>query len=108
MRCRWDAPDGTRSVVLSCGTVQELRSLVIEAFLSLPRRGPEVGGLLLGRTPPGEPGVLRIEAFEEIPCEHRFGPSYVLSGDDRTRFAETLRRRRPEGAPMVVGFFRSF
>ena len=108
MRCRWDAPDGTRSVHLSCATVDGLRRRVIEAWMTPPRRGTEIGGLLLGRFPPAEPGGLQVEAFEEVPCEHRYGPLYILSADDRNCLAEAVRRHRPEGSPMVVGFFHSF
>lgn len=82
--------------------------MAIDALMSLPKRGPEIGGLLLGRKRSDEPGVLRIDAFEEIPCEHRYGPSYVLSADDRSGLSEALQRRRPEGSPVVVGFFRSY
>jgi hypothetical protein len=108
MHCRWDSSDGAHSVILSCGLVEELRTSVVDAFLSLPRRGAEVGGLLLGRFLPGSPAGIQIEAMEEVPCEHRYGPSYVLSDDDRAHFRQRLARPLPEGSPQVVGFYRSY
>src|SRR5690349_6801119 len=69
------APDGT-AVLLAASAVKSLRMRTIEAFTSLPRRGMEIGGLLYGEASPGE---TRIHAFEEVACEHRYGPSYTLS-----------------------------
>ncbi len=63
--------------------------------------------MLLGRIPPDQPGVFEVEAFEEIACEHRRGPSYALSPEDHERLAEAAGRQRPESDPQVIGFFRS-
>jgi proteasome lid subunit RPN8/RPN11 len=73
---------------------------------AVPRRGAEVGGILIGsRTPQ----CIVVEDFEPIPSEHRFGPSYVLSDSDRALLVETLdyfRSERPHGLD-VVGWYRS-
>ena len=69
---------------LSATTVRELRAKAIQAFLSLPRRGVETGGLLFGSQRDGQ---LFIQRFEEVACEHRYGPSFALSNDDRARLA---------------------
>ena len=100
--CRWDSPGGTESLFLSAGTVRELRAKAIEAFLSLPRRGVETGGLLFGNQ---RDGRLFIQGFEEIPCEHRYGPSFALSKDDRARLTERLAR---DSSPTVIGVYRSY
>ncbi len=100
--CRWDAPGGTGSLLLSASTVRDLRAKAIQAFLSLPRRGVETGGLLFGSQ---QDGQLFIQGFEPIPCEHRYGPSFTLSDDDRTRLKEILGR---SGLPPVIGFYRSY
>lgn len=84
--------------------VRDLRRLAIEGFLALPRRGIEVGGILLGEA---NSKGMRIEAFEEIPCEHRYGPSYALSDNDRAQMVELLESRQANQPP-VAGFFRSF
>lgn len=84
--------------------VRDLRRLAIEGFLALPRRGIEVGGILFGETNSKE---IRIQGFEEVPCEHRYGPSYALSDSDRAKMAELLESRRAIEPP-VAGFFRSY
>ncbi len=102
--CRWEAQGGRR-VLLSAPVVEGLRARAIEALLALPRRGLEIGGLLYGH---GGPNALRVEAFEEIACEHAYGPSYALSEADRERSEEILTRRTQTGTTPVAGFFRSF
>ena len=87
---------------LSATTVRELRAKAIQAFLSLPRRGVETGGLLFGSQRDGQ---LFIQGFEEVACEHRYGPSFALSNDDRARLAERLART---SSPPVIGIYRSY
>jgi hypothetical protein len=76
----------------------------MEAFLSLPKRGLEVGGVLYGRE---LPEGTQIEGFEEAPCEHRYGPSYSLSPTDREQLSAMLEQSQ-KGRTPIVGFFRSF
>ena len=64
----------------------------------------EVGGVLLGIT---HDDAVKLEGFEEVACEHRYGPSYALSGDDRLALQQLLAGWPATKAP-VVGFFRSF
>jgi hypothetical protein len=75
---------------------------------AIPKRGMEIGGLLFGnvRLDAGVP-VFEITAAEEVPCEHRFGPSYTLDKQDRNRLSMLLARRRRDGSPPVIGFYRS-
>lgn len=84
----------------------ELQAHAMLASLALPRRGAEAGGLLLGEIDPYNPRILRVTAFEEIICEHRYGPAFVLSDADRARLAEAL--ERPDRPSRVVGLYRSF
>ena len=106
MPCRWDAPDRSRTVLLERGVVEELRASAIQESLSLLRRGAEVGGILWGEIDPYNPRVVHVAGCEEIPCEHRYGPAFVLSDDDRSRLGETL--RKSDGPNHVVGLYRSF
>jgi TonB family protein len=106
MPYRWVAPNGAQSVICDCALIDELRNQVIEAFLLLPRRGMEVGGLLLGRVE--EHGVVHIEGFESIPCEHRYGPSFILSDDERAGLRGALALRYNGKSPTVVGLYRSY
>ena len=74
-----------------------------EAFKSLPRRGLEIGGLLLGsvRTSAGHT-TISIEDYQPVPSEHRFGPSYVLSQADLASFDESFAHH-----PQAVGMYRT-
>ena len=100
MRRRWDAPDGSASVSFTCEDVDRLRGLTIDAFLSLPKRGVEIGGFLLGKIESADPLMISIEGFEPVPCEHKYGPSYVLSEADRGHFTKVLDRLNRRGFPI--------
>lgn len=82
---------------------------VIEGFKALPKRGAEVGGLLLGRVEDGKPAVVVVEDFEPVLCEYRFGPSFHVSESDRQTLEESLSwfRGGSHAGLAVVGFYRS-
>jgi hypothetical protein len=44
---QWDSPDGQQLVELPAAMIRELRAAAIDAFCAIPRRGVEIGGLLL-------------------------------------------------------------
>jgi len=98
----WESCADGRRVLFSESVAVELRMVAIKGFTALRRRGLEMGGLLFGGRDSGE---WRIEGLLEVPCEHRYGPSYTLSDTDREKLTELLARRRP--GPTVVGFYRS-
>src|SRR5436305_10604361 len=80
----WQAPGKRVSVSLSLEVVDLLSLAVTAGFQSLPRRGLEVGGFLLGTTRrEGDAIVVEINKFEPLECEHAVGPSYLLSAMDR-------------------------
>jgi hypothetical protein len=78
-------------------------STVIDGFGSVPKRGAEVGGVLLGARS-REDGVLQvaIDDYLPVPCAHRFGPSFVLSDDDLAEFENIVGQNES-----VIGFYRS-
>jgi len=88
--------------------------MMLEALGGLGRlargRGAEVGGILLGAAErEGARRLVRVEDFLSIPCEHAYGPSYVLSASDKQRLVEALEqfRRVPERRIYAVGYWRS-
>jgi hypothetical protein len=93
-----------RCVSLNETVARELHMFAIQGFTALRRRGLEVGGLLLGHSANDE---LRVESFQEVPCEHRYGPSYALSDTDRENLTALLAQSRTRDA-QVIGAFRSF
>jgi hypothetical protein len=102
----WAPPGQTFSVQLDLGVVERLGGEVLRGFGAVPKRGAEVGGLLLGRI---DGDVIRVEDFEPIPCAYRRGPSYLLTGEENAVFADACQRwqNRSAGASYAVGYYRS-
>ncbi len=100
----WEVPGKKVSVRLDFGAVDRLLIEVMRGFGAIPKRGAEVGGLLLGRVERTEDGaVAHVEDFEPVACEHRRGPSYLLSEADMAGFADAVSRF----GGRVVGIYRS-
>jgi hypothetical protein len=74
-----------------------LHTVCLEATLGLrklAKGGLEVGGVLFGaRTE----GLIRVLAVRPLGCEHRFGPSFVLSDTDEARLQELLTNYKTDG-----------
>jgi hypothetical protein len=106
---RWEVPDKPVAVELDLAVVDSLSAEILRAVGAVPRRGIEVGGILLGTVTPGSPALVHIRDFEAVPIEYMHGPSYVPSERDFARFAEAVRRPHasPEGPLHAVGYYRS-
>jgi len=102
MYCHWQSPDGKHTVNIRWTVLEQLRNRVTEAFLSLPGRGAEVGGILYGHA---DEDRVSVDEVREISCEHRFGPSFVLSTTDREALKATLAGKQDL---QVVGAYRSY
>ena len=104
----WAVPGKAIRVRLAFEVIDRMNIDIMQGFGAVPRRGAEVGGILLGRVEEGGASVL-VEDFETVPCEHLYGPSYQLSEADRQRLAEALERRRSQSGPAsgIVGLYRS-
>jgi hypothetical protein len=99
----WEPPEERISIQLRLDVMERMERDVIEAFKALPKRGAEVGGLLLGRAEQGDPRRVFINDFVPVACEYRRGPSYFLSETDLAELERTLSRCQSR----VVGFYRS-
>jgi len=104
----WEVPGKWISIELSLDLVDRLQQDVIRGFGALPRRGAEVGGILLGAVSGGG-RVVRVEDYQEVPIEYRRGPSYLLSEVDTKAFEAELAQLRNNGASAgrPIGYFRS-
>jgi hypothetical protein len=103
----WHVPGKPVSICLSHDVAQALRKRRRRWFGLLRGRAPENGGILLGTEErDGEQLVLRIEDSLEVPCEHLFGPSYCLSGDDQDNLRRALDEFRT-GRTRPLGFYRT-
>lgn len=74
------------------------------AFKQVPRRGLEIGGILLGRGEAEQDSVrLWIDGYRTVESEHRWGPSYLLSDTD----FEHLREDVQGCGTAALGLFRT-
>ena len=105
----WEVPGKPLTVHLHLEVVDRMASEVMRGFGAVPKRGAEVGGVLIGSIEPGEPSIVRIEDFEPIECDYKRGPSYLFSADDQAAFDDACVRWRREDSPQAyaVGYFRS-
>ncbi len=103
----WEVPGKPMAVYLSRAVSG---AILLEGRRGLmPRRRPEVGGILLGRVTVEETVTIRIEACIGIPCEHLFGPSYALSETEKQalRHAVLQYGSSAETELHAVGFYRT-
>lgn len=95
--------DSGAVVRFSLDGLDGLQGEVMTGFGAIPRRGAEVGGILLGHAAGAE---VWVDGFAIVPCEHRRGPSYLLSDLDRETFAKTF-AEHAKAEQYPVGLFRS-
>ena len=96
----WRVPGQPVVVHLSIDVVDRMGADIMRGFGLVPKRGAEVGGILLGTI---KSGTVRIEDFEAIPCTYARGPSFLLTDAERAVFEEVCQRRSAE----IVGYYRS-
>jgi hypothetical protein len=105
----WEIPGKPVAVHLHLDVVDRLLAEVMRGFGAVPKRGAEVGGILLGTIEDGDTSIVRIEDFEPVACEYKRGPSYAFAGEDGREFEEACERWRPDASrpAYAVGYFRS-
>ncbi|MGH9559529.1 MAG: hypothetical protein ACRD30_09840 [Bryobacteraceae bacterium] len=105
----WEVPGASIAVHMHLGAMEGILADALSGFGILPKRGAEVGGLLLGAVEMGEPTVVRVERFEPVDCEYGRGPSYLLTGTDREALETAVANWQPDPLKKlsVVGFYRS-
>ncbi len=105
----WQAPGKPLAVHLSLDVVERLNADVMRGLAAVPKRGAEVGGVLLGRIEPGETTVVRVDDFQPIPCEYRRGPSYYLTESEQESLGNAARAERAtqSGVLQTVAYYRS-
>lgn len=105
----WKPAGKPISVQLQFDVVDRILLEVMRGFGAVPKRGAEVGGILLGTTEvQGDRVVVKVEDFEIVECDHASGPSYILSEDDRAGFAEAMDRYKhgTDRRLYAVGYYR--
>jgi hypothetical protein len=102
---RWSPEGSPLSVEYPLEEMAKIRDAAIIGFHRLAKRGIECGGILYGNR---EGRKITILQSREIRCEHRSGPSFILSDSDQDRLRQQLESREPELGDLVpVGFYVS-
>ena len=102
--CVWAQASRNFAIHIPPEVIRSLGTESLVAFKSVPRRGLETGGILLGRTEfLGDTTTFWIEGFASIESEHRFGPSYLLSDSDFVHLQAELMRN----GTASLGIYRS-
>ena len=103
----WQVPGQPAVVHLSIDVVDRMGADILRGFGLVPKRGAEVGGILIGTVTrdnsAGGVSTIRIEDFEPVPCTYARGPSYLLTDAERESFEEVCQRRGTN----AVGYYRS-
>ena len=103
----WQIPGRPIAIHLSLNVVDGILQEVMRGFGAVPRRGAEVGGILLGSAQEGEGKLLvEIREFQLLKIEYKLGPSYLLSPADIENLQRVLAAHR-ESKLAPVGYFRS-
>jgi hypothetical protein len=105
----WEVEGKPVAVHLNLDVVDRILGEVMRGFAAVPKRGAEVGGVLLGTIEHGDVAIVHVEDFEAVQSPYKHGPSYSLDPEDRARFKETCRRWQPDESRPVyaVGYYRS-
>ena len=103
----WEVPGKSVSIHLSLDVVDRLLQDSMRGFGAVPKRGAEVGGVLLGSVESADGPRVRVDDYELVPIEYKRGPSYLLSEPDLETFTEVMERLRSRKELAPVGFFRS-
>ena len=105
----WEPEGKSIKILMDFDVIDRLSQDVMRGFGAVPRRGAEVGGVLIGTVEAGDKLVVHIRDFESVPCPHKRGPSFLLTEEDEPVFAATVERsrQRNERGLHAIGYFRS-
>lgn len=84
---RWRAEGGAAEVTYSLAAMESMRRAALEGLQRIPKRGLEVGGVLLGAR---DGGSVHVSDWRPIACEHARGPAFLLSEADEAGLRELL------------------
>ena len=107
-----DEPGKSLVVYLSLNTVDRMSVDIMRGLGAIPKRGAEVGGVLLGSIEMPESAndfktIVRVDDFANIACEYARGPSYLLSAAERSKFEDVVERAQRNPKLHAVGYYRS-
>ncbi len=109
----WEETGRGIRIYMHAAMVDRLQAEVSRGAAAGPDHGKETGGILLGRAETGRGKTsLFIDDFVAVPCAHRDGPQYNLSGAETVQLEAALLRAalaecESPAAPAVLGYYRS-
>lgn len=105
----WELPGKPVVIHLHLSVIERLSAEVMRGFGAVPKRGAEVGGVLLGTIEQGAQTIVKVEDFEPVACDYKRGPSYLFTADDGAAFDDACVRSQPDSSRETygVGYFRS-
>ena len=106
----WEPAGKSVEVRLHLEVIDRILQDVMRGFGAVPKRGAEVGGVLIGTIErDGDQTVVKIEDFEPVDCGYKRGPSYLFVDAERTAFEDAVRKWQPDESreAYAVGFYRS-
>jgi hypothetical protein len=106
----WEVAGQPIAIHLHLEVVDRLGPEIMRGFGAVPKRGAEVGGVLLGTIEHIEnQTIVRIEDFEPVACDYKRGPSFLLTEQDGEAFEDACARWQPQGSEpaYAVGYYRS-
>ena len=107
----WEPAGKDVSIAIGLDVIDRLSQDVMRGFGAVPKRGAEVGGILVGKVQANVPLTIEIEDYELVPIEYKRGPSYLLSEGDFQGLEEAYHRlldaAKEPGRRKPVGLFRS-
>src|SRR5580698_3421006 len=105
----WEVPGKGLAVHLHLDVIDGVLADVMRGFGAVPKRGAEVGGILIGAIESGDQTIVRIEEFESVECAYKRGPSYLFTEIDGGAFHDACENWLPDSSrsSYAVGYFRS-
>jgi hypothetical protein len=105
----WSPPGKDFVVHIRLYVLDKLLAEIMRGFGAVPKRGAEVGGVLIGSIERGDQTVVHVEDFEPVECGYTRGPSFLLNPAEQEDFADVCQHWQPDAgrANYAVGFFRS-
>ncbi len=96
-----------RTIRYTYAVLQEIRANALASFISIPRGGVEIGGVLFGTA---DAGVVSIRAHKPLSIEYLTGPSFLLSSNDELNLKRLIEESAadPEFAGLqAIGWYHS-
>jgi len=102
--CAWSDNSRKFEIHIRPSVLERLATDCWVAFKRVPRRGLEIGGVLLGHAEDrGNTTTFWIHGFAAVESEYRSGPSYMPSESDLTRLQDEIHKNGGSS----IGIFRS-